>query len=76
MLTRHTPLKVGKTYLEFLLDSGDFEEAADLCTRIFKNEKKLWQDEAIVRFNYILCNLLRKAHKNPNCKNSLVDNAA
>ena len=49
LMCRHTALKVGKTYLDNLLDQGDFEEAADLCVRVFKNEKRLWQDEAIVR---------------------------
>ena len=50
LMCRHTALKVGKTYLDNLLDQGDFEEAADLCVRVFKNEKRLWQDEAIVRY--------------------------
>jgi len=50
LMCRHTALKVGKTYLDNLLDQGDFEEAAELCVRVFKNEKRLWQDEAIVRF--------------------------
>ena len=49
LLCRHTVLKVGKTYLDHLLENSDFDEAADLCVRIFKSEKKLWQEEAIVR---------------------------
>jgi len=50
MLDRHSVVSVGKMYLDVLLESEQYKEAAKLCVRIFKNDKRLWQEEAVVKF--------------------------
>ena len=49
-LERHTVIQVGRKYLDVLLEREQFKEGAKLCVRVFKNDKKMWQDEAIVKF--------------------------
>ena len=50
ILRRHSVIEIGKQYLDYLLSDLQFSEAARLCVRVFKNDKKLWQEVAVPRF--------------------------
>lgn len=41
--------QVGRRYLDHLIEDAQFDNAGNLCIRLFKNNAKLWQDE-IIRF--------------------------
>ena len=53
LLTRHSVIDIGKRYLDYLLDDLEFTEAAKLCVRVFKNDKRLWQEVAVSKFDRI-----------------------
>ena len=53
ILRRHSIIDIGKGYLNFLLNDLQFVEASKLCIRVFKNDKKLWQDIAVSKFGRI-----------------------
>jgi hypothetical protein len=44
-LKRHTVVAVGRLYLDNLLDLCRYDEAGELCVRIFGVNKQLWQEE-------------------------------
>lgn len=44
-LRRHTISQIGRKYLDHLIESGKFQEIGPLYQRIFKNEKRLWEEE-------------------------------
>ena len=50
LLARHSVIDIGKRYLDYLLDDLEFGEATKLCVRVFKNDKRLWQDVAVSKF--------------------------
>ena len=50
LLTRHSVIDIGKRYLDHLLDDLEFSEAAKLSVRVFKNDKRLWQEIAVSKF--------------------------
>ena len=41
--------QVGRRYLDHLIEDAQFDNAGNLCIRLFKNNAKLWQEE-IIRF--------------------------
>ena len=44
-LRRHSIYLIGRKYLDHLIENGKFEEIGPLYQRIFKNEKRLWEEE-------------------------------
>ena len=42
---RHSIYLIGRKYLDHLIENGKFEEIGPLYQRIFKNEKRLWEEE-------------------------------
>ena len=46
-LKKFTHLGVGKKYLDFLLNTQQFSQASQLCTKILGREKSLWEAEII-----------------------------
>ncbi|XP_061193823.1 vacuolar protein sorting-associated protein 41 homolog isoform X5 [Saccostrea echinata] len=45
LLRKHSYKEVAKQYLHFLLEEGNFEEAARQCPRILGKNKELWEEE-------------------------------
>ena len=49
LLRRYSAIEIGRRYLDDLLENLAFTEAAKLCVRVFKNDKRLWQEEAVMK---------------------------
>ena len=54
-LKRHKVHAVGRQNLDFLLENGKFETLGPLYARVFKGDRKYWEDEIIkmIRLNRI-----------------------
>lgn len=54
-LRRHSVFQVGRQYLDYLIETSKFEETGKLFSRIFKGEKRLWEDEILkfIRLNKV-----------------------
>ena len=44
-LRRHSVYQIGRKYLDHLIEFTKFEEIGPLYQRVFKNEKRLWEEE-------------------------------
>lgn len=44
-LSRNSLLSVGRKYLDHLLFAQEYDQAAELCHRIFGQDKRLWQED-------------------------------
>lgn len=42
---RYSKVSVARLYLDHLLASGKYEDAAQLCLQAFGNDKQLWEEE-------------------------------
>lgn len=42
---KHTEVEVCRLYVDHLLGQEQYEEAAKLCSRVFENNKELWEEE-------------------------------
>lgn len=42
---RYSLVSVARLYLDHLLDENRYEEAAQLCRRVFGTDIKLWEEE-------------------------------
>ena len=53
-LRRHTLYQVGRQYMEKLIEMGKFEELGPIYRRVFKLEKRLWEEEVsrLIRLNH------------------------
>lgn len=48
-LGRNSLLTVGRKYVDYLLDRREFRKAAELCARVLKDDKQMWE-EAFFKF--------------------------
>ncbi|XP_052801970.1 vacuolar protein sorting-associated protein 41 homolog isoform X2 [Mya arenaria] len=47
-LKKHTYYDIGRSFLNYLLENGRFEDAARLCVKVFGKNKDYWEAEAYV----------------------------
>ncbi|CAG0885065.1 unnamed protein product [Darwinula stevensoni] len=44
-LKHHTPVAIGRSYLDHMLRNGHFEQAAALCPKVLGKDQRLWEEE-------------------------------
>lgn len=54
-LRRHSVYEMGRKYLDHMMENGNFEDLGPLYQRIFKNDKRLWEEEVtrLILLNHV-----------------------